>query len=285
MNSTMRNLLFVISAFGASTLALRNHIISRVQNAGDEVKPPIGSVSIIIPTYNEEAYIERCLKSILAQNIVVEYPDYFEIIVVDSYSSDKTIEIAKRYANRIIYAPRGKLTARDLAIKNSNGEIIVSVDADVFAPVNWLNLLLRHFRCPRDGCRWSNVVAVSGPTIGEYAALDSISLWRFLLYGNGAFQLKRLYGRNSAFRREAYFLAGGFDLDVDQFDLNSIINEEEFAFARRLSEFGRYVFDLQASVFTQTNRRVKCRDIDLETCDVSDPLCRYCWEIKEGERF
>jgi hypothetical protein len=125
---------------------------------------------------------------------------------------------------------------------------------------------------------------VSGPTIGEYAALDSISLWRFLLYGNGAFQLKRLYGRNSAFRREVYFLAGGFDLDVDQFDLNSIINEEEFNFARRLSEFGKYVFDLQASVFTQS-RRFKCRDIDLETCDVSDPLCRYCWEIKEGERF
>ncbi|MEM2925803.1 MAG: glycosyltransferase family 2 protein [Methanocellales archaeon] len=284
MNSLFRNLLIASGLFGVSTLALENHITSRAQNAIDEVKPPIGSVSIIIPTYNEEALIENCLRSIRAQNILAKYPDYFEVIVVDSYSSDATVEKAKRYVDRIIFAPRGKLNARDLGIRNANGEIIVSVDADVFAPVNWLNLLLRHFRCPRDNCRWSSVVAVSGPTIGEYGALDSLYLWRFLLYGNSPLQLKRLYGRNSAFRREAYFLANGFNLEVDQFDLNSIINEEEFNFARRLSELGKYVFDLQASVFTQ-NRRIKCKDIDVETYDVSDPLCRYCREIEEGERF
>ena len=53
----------------------------------------MSKVSVIIPTYNEEATIERCLESLFAQN----YKD-FEIIVVDDGSTDNTVEIIKSLA-------------------------------------------------------------------------------------------------------------------------------------------------------------------------------------------
>ncbi|MEM5873123.1 MAG: glycosyltransferase, partial [Candidatus Aenigmatarchaeota archaeon] len=62
----------------------------------NEIKNP--KISVIIPTYNEEKYIEDTLLSIKYQRF--NYP--YEIIVSDSNSKDKTIEIAKKYANKII---------------------------------------------------------------------------------------------------------------------------------------------------------------------------------------
>jgi glycosyltransferase involved in cell wall biosynthesis len=54
--------------------------------------------SVIIPTYNEEKYIENCLRSVRNQKINGK----IEIIIVDSNSSDRTREIAKKYANKVI---------------------------------------------------------------------------------------------------------------------------------------------------------------------------------------
>ena len=54
-------------------------------------------VSVVIPTYNSERTLEKCLKSIVDQT----YKN-IEIIVVDKFSEDKTVEIAKSYGARII---------------------------------------------------------------------------------------------------------------------------------------------------------------------------------------
>ena len=55
------------------------------------------SISIIIPTLNEEKYIERCLKSLKNQSF-----RNFEIIVSDSYSTDDTVKIAKKYGAKVV---------------------------------------------------------------------------------------------------------------------------------------------------------------------------------------
>jgi glycosyltransferase involved in cell wall biosynthesis len=54
-------------------------------------------ISVIIPSYNEEANIARCLQSLQKQTIP---RDEYEIIVVDGSSKDHTREIAERYAER-----------------------------------------------------------------------------------------------------------------------------------------------------------------------------------------
>ena len=95
------------------------------------------SVSVIITTKNEEKNIENCLKSILQQS----YPrDKIEIIVVDNNSTDKTKEIARKYADKIfnlveevnlneIKNFRG--AQLNFGVNRANGEIIFYPDADM----------------------------------------------------------------------------------------------------------------------------------------------------------
>ncbi|RLE37604.1 hypothetical protein DRJ17_06220 [Candidatus Woesearchaeota archaeon] len=85
-------------------------------------------VSIIIPAYNEEGYIEKLLKSIKHQT----YKNY-EIIVVDNDSTDKTAEIARKYTDKVYYCPRDGFSAsaaRNLGAKFAKGEILLIIDAD-----------------------------------------------------------------------------------------------------------------------------------------------------------
>ena len=88
-------------------------------------------VSIIIPVYNMEKFLPDAVNSALKQS----FQD-FEIIIVDDGSTDKTPDIAKRLAandSRIRYFRRkhsNQASARNFAIRNSNGEYLAMLDAD-----------------------------------------------------------------------------------------------------------------------------------------------------------
>lgn len=85
-------------------------------------------VSIVIPTRNEEKALERLLKSLKKQT----YKNY-EAIVVDGGSTDKTIEIAKKYGAKVVkeYGRyRSPANARNIGVEKANGDIIVVFDCD-----------------------------------------------------------------------------------------------------------------------------------------------------------
>lgn len=85
-------------------------------------------VSFVIPTYNEERNIGRCLKSIFAQ----DYPkDKIEVIIIDDGSTDRTREICTRYSVRIIYSGRHiiEFSVR-LGIEAADGEFVALLGAD-----------------------------------------------------------------------------------------------------------------------------------------------------------
>jgi len=82
-------------------------------------------VSIVIPTYNSEKVLPLCLESIRKQT----YKN-IEVIIVDSYSSDRTLEIAKTFGAKIITTHGGLLWARYLGHLHAKGEIEVLVDSD-----------------------------------------------------------------------------------------------------------------------------------------------------------
>ncbi|MCI6191164.1 MAG: glycosyltransferase [Clostridium sp.] len=90
-------------------------------------------VSIIIPVYNVEEYIEECLKSILNQT----YKD-IELLIVDDGSTDNSIKIIKRYESKFekikIFTQKNKgaSEARNLALKYAIGEFILFIDSDDF---------------------------------------------------------------------------------------------------------------------------------------------------------
>jgi len=82
-------------------------------------------VSIIIPTYNSEKTLFECLKSVYSQS----YP-FYEVIIVDNYSTDGTLDIAKKFGVKIIQAKSNPARARNIGIANSAGKYILFVDSD-----------------------------------------------------------------------------------------------------------------------------------------------------------
>lgn len=90
-------------------------------------------LSIIIPMYNAEKYIEECLDSILNSSLS---KDLYELVIVNDGSKDKSPEIVQDYASKfsnITYLSQenqGQSTARNYGIKSCQGEYVWCVDAD-----------------------------------------------------------------------------------------------------------------------------------------------------------
>lgn len=80
-------------------------------------------LSVVIITFNEERNIERCLLS------VQELAD--EILVVDSYSKDKTLAICEKYQAKVIQNPfEGHIQQKNFAMEQASNDWILSLDAD-----------------------------------------------------------------------------------------------------------------------------------------------------------
>jgi len=103
-------------------------------------------VSIIVPAINEEEVIERTLKKLIS----VDYPKKKKEIIVVSDSTDRTNEICEKYkkfVKLIKHSHReGKWKALNEGIRKAKGEIILTTDADVIVPKDWIKKLVRPFQ-------------------------------------------------------------------------------------------------------------------------------------------
>ncbi len=104
----------------------------------------MNKVTIIIPVYNSEKYIGRCIESILNQT----FQD-FEIQIINDGSKDKSQQIInsykKKYPNKIIAIEqknKGVATTRNEAIKRANGDYIAFIDNDDFIDEKYLETLI-----------------------------------------------------------------------------------------------------------------------------------------------
>lgn len=101
-------------------------------------------ISVIVPVYNTEKYIEKCLQSIMEQTY-----HNIEIIIVDDGSNDRTVDICMRYQQidtRIVVLTKkngGAGSARNLGLKIASGEYIAFVDSDDFIQEQMLDVLVR----------------------------------------------------------------------------------------------------------------------------------------------
>ena len=82
-------------------------------------------VSVIIPTFNNESTIERCLVSVAAQR----YKN-FEIIIIDNYSSDRTSEIALEFTKNLYFHGSERCEQANFGVSNAVGQYILRLDAD-----------------------------------------------------------------------------------------------------------------------------------------------------------
>jgi glycosyltransferase involved in cell wall biosynthesis len=81
-------------------------------------------VSVNIPTLNSEGTLAGCLESVVKQSY-----GYVETIVIDSYSNDATVKIAKSYGAKVLYE-KGLPAQRMRGISESNGQYILLLDSD-----------------------------------------------------------------------------------------------------------------------------------------------------------
>ncbi|MEK7539908.1 MAG: glycosyltransferase family A protein, partial [Patescibacteria group bacterium] len=100
-------------------------------------------VSVVVPAHNEEGRLGMTLDLLKRQT----YPrDKFEIIVVDNNSTDRTAEVARAAGARVITEPHpGVAWAREAGWKVATGEIVLSTDADVQPPENWMEQVVHKF--------------------------------------------------------------------------------------------------------------------------------------------
>ena len=103
-------------------------------------------ISVVIPTLNEGNIIERCLKSLSKQT----YKD-FEVIIVDSGSKDRTIEIASYYPVSIYQTEEASFNhglTRNYGISKAQGEYVILLTADAIPCNNsWMEKLIENLKC------------------------------------------------------------------------------------------------------------------------------------------
>lgn len=112
-------------------------------------------ISVIIPAYNEEKNIKGCLRSIRCSNY---HKNKLEVIAVDDGSTDKTLEILKKYKKVKVLKQKhlGKVAALNLGILNSSCEFILTVDADTTLDKNCLKELVKPFSDKKVGATTGN---------------------------------------------------------------------------------------------------------------------------------
>ena len=100
------------------------------------------SISVIVPTYNRDLYIGRCIRSLLDQSLNREN---YEIIVVNDGSKDNTATILKSYGDEILLVKnkinKGLSYSLNKGIKKSKGRFIVRVDSDDYVNKEFLKHL------------------------------------------------------------------------------------------------------------------------------------------------
>ena len=104
-------------------------------------------VSVIIPVYNSEKYLDRCLNSLVKQS----YSD-IEVIIIDNGSEDNSVNIIKEYSkndNRIkMYTcnTSGASSARNLGLNNASGEYALFVDSDDYISEDYVEKMISYVK-------------------------------------------------------------------------------------------------------------------------------------------
>ncbi len=94
------------------------------------------AVTVIIPAFNEERWLPVCLRRLTAGTLP---RDRYEILVIDNGSTDRTPEIAARFADRVITVKGGNVsTIRNQAATLARGEVLAFLDADCIPADDWL---------------------------------------------------------------------------------------------------------------------------------------------------
>ncbi len=164
-------------------------------------------LSIVIPAYNEEKLLPRCLESVFTAIRKQASPEWSaEVIVTDNNSTDRTAELARAAGARVVFEPVNQISrARNAGARMATGDWLLFVDADSILDAAVLGDLLRRIRrgdCAGGGCRID---------------LDHRNLSVNLVVTLSNFILRTMHWAAGSFlfcRRDAFEAVGGFSTKV-----------------------------------------------------------------------
>lgn len=197
-------------------------------------------VSVIVPTYNAERTIEKCLNAISHQT----YPrNDYEIIVVDDGSLDNSKNIIDKFSDihYVWQSNKGPSAARNAGAQQARGEIIVYTDSDCIAQPDWLEKMLKPFDDP-------NVIGAKGvyltqqkELLARFAQKEFEERYRVLAQHK---YIDFVDSYSAAFRKKEFLNVGGFDTQF------SVANNEDVELSYKLAGKGyKMVFVPDAVVY------------------------------------
>ncbi|MCD5408749.1 glycosyltransferase [Candidatus Bipolaricaulota bacterium] len=160
-------------------------------------------VTVVVPALDEERWLPATLQTIRAQR----FQDY-ELLVVDNGSRDRTPELARNWADRVLSEPqRGAVHAMHRGFLEARGELVVTADADTLYPPTWLGKMVKALDRP-------HTVAAYGPMgfreSHPMARALQAAGYCLLAWGSLLFRVPLCGAANLGIRKEAYFRVGGY---------------------------------------------------------------------------
>ncbi len=182
----------------------------------EHIPPRNLSVTVLVPAYNEESRIAKCLDALKMS----DYP--VEIIVVDDGSTDRTPIIALQRGVRVIRLPHmGKAPALNAALEGIKSDVVVIVDADTYVLPDTISRLVAPFSDPNVAAVFGKLRPANRGILPAFQELEYIYVGELseAHYSRG-FPLPFVFGALSAFRTNVLREVGGFPLgtageDVD----------------------------------------------------------------------
>lgn len=174
-------------------------------------------ISVIIPVYNAEKYLERCVESVLAALSGIQG----EVLLIDNGSTDKSLELALKYKGKNIRVlqceTRGAAAARNFGVTKAHGEYIWFIDADDYIAPDAIKKLLK-----KAGEKQADMVMLGAERIARDGSTSYLSAVdenkkdyksRFVRYGMGPWQV--LIRRQWWLKHEFRFTEGMIHEDME----------------------------------------------------------------------
>jgi len=206
-------------------------------------------LSIIIPAYNEEKYLGKCLDAVLAE--IKNSQREVEVIVVNNASTDNTRQLALSYPGvKVIDEEKKGLTrARQAGFVQSTGDLIANIDADTIIPHGWINKVFKRFEKHQD------LVALSGPqAFNDQSRWFNLAVFIFYAIGYVFYVINHtlkiggmLQGGNYILKRTALEKIGGYNTEIDFYG-------EDADIARRMVKEGTVLFTFWLPVYGSSRR-------------------------------
>jgi len=175
-------------------------------------------VSVVVPTFNSERFLERCLRSVRAQTY-----GNIEVIVVDNYSADRTKEIAEKYGARVVLCRAGRSKARNVGAGLAKGEFILSIDSDMELTPNIVS------ECVAKAKSGFHAVIIPELSVGEGFWAKCKALEKSCYIGDELIEASRF------FKREVFEAVKGYDPELEfgeDWDLNHRIRKAGYKIGR-----------------------------------------------------